>query len=135
MKRILTPADRLLGHFINPAQLQTMRTLSRGEEGKFFTDKMKELAQTFATMPKPYKTDGQGENAMAVLHYFGRGGDWYIVERDSTDEQHQAFGITCLTGEYPEKGYISIAELIENGVELDLHWVPKPIGELNLGNG
>jgi len=39
MKRILTPADRLLGHFINPAQLQTMRILSRGEEGKFFTDK------------------------------------------------------------------------------------------------
>lgn len=135
MKRILTPADRLLGHFINPAQLQTMRTLSRGEEGKFFTDKMKELAQTFATMSKPYQTDGQRDNAVAVLHYFGRGGDWYIIERDSTDEQHQAFGIACLTGEYPEKGYISIAELLENGVELDLHWTPKTIGELNLSNG
>ncbi len=71
----------------------------------------------------------------AVLHYFGRGGDWYIIERDSTDEQHQAFGIACLTGEYPEKGYISIAELLENSVELDLHWTPKTIGELNLSNG
>lgn len=60
MKRILTPADRLLSH---PAQLQTIRTLSRGEEGKFFTDKMKELAQTLATMPKPYKTDGQDRRA------------------------------------------------------------------------
>ena len=27
-----------------------------------------------------------------VLHYFHRGGDWYIVERDSSDEQRQAFG-------------------------------------------
>jgi len=135
MKRILTLADRLLSHFINPAQLQTMRTLARGEEGKFFTDKMKELTQTFTTMPKPYKTDGQGDNAVAVLHYFHRGGDWYIVERDSSDQQHQAFGVACLTGEYPEKGYVSIAELLENGAELDLHWTPKTIGELNLGNG
>lgn len=132
MKRILTLADRLLSHFINPAQLQTMRTLARGEEGKFFTDKMKELTQTFTTMPKPYKTDGQGDNAVAVLHYFHRGGDWYIVERDSSDQQHQAFGVVCLTGEYPEKGYVSIAELLENGAELDLHWTPKTIGELNL---
>lgn len=134
MKRILTPTDRLLGHFINPAQLQTMRTLSRGEEGKFFTDKMKELEQTFATMPKPYKTDGQGDDAVAVLHYFGHGGDWYIVERDSSDEQHQAFGVACLSGEYPEKGYISIAELLESGVELDLHWTPKKLCEIETLN-
>lgn len=135
MKRILSAADRLLACFINPVQLRTIHQLARGEEGAFFVSKMKELTQTFATMPNLYKTDGQGEYAVVVLHYFGRGGDWYIIERDSTDEQHQAFGIVCLTGNYPEKGYISIAELLENGVELDLHWTPKTIGELNLTSG
>ena len=134
MKRILSAADRLLACFINPAQLRTMRTLARGEEGAFFVDKMKELSQTFATMPKPYKTDGQGDDAVAVLHYFGCGDDWYIVERDSSDEQHQAFGVACLSGEYPEKGYISIAELIESGVELDLHWTPKKLCEIETLN-
>lgn len=131
MKRILSTVDRLLACFINPAQLRTMRTLARGEEGAFFVGKMKELTQTFTTMPKPYKSDGQGDNAVAVLHYFGRGGgDWYIVERDSSDEQHQAFGVACLSGEYPEKGYISIAELIASGIELDLHWTPKKLCEI-----
>ena len=71
-----------------------------------------------------------GDNAVAVLHYFGRVGDWYIVERDSSDEQHQAFGVACLSGEYPEKGYISIAELIASGIELDLHWTPKKLCEI-----
>ena len=54
MKRILSTADRLLACFVNPAQLRTMLTLARGEEGAFFTDKMKELTQTFTTMPKQY---------------------------------------------------------------------------------
>ena len=134
MKRIQSTADRLLACFINPAQLRAMRTLARGEEGAFFVNKMKELTQTFTVMPKPYKTDGQGDNAVAVLHYFGRGGDWYIVERDSSEEQHQAFGVACLSGEYPEKGYISIAELIELGVELDLHWTPKKLCEIEVLN-
>lgn len=134
MKRILSAADRLLACFINPVQLRTIHQLARGEEGAFFVSKMKELSQTFTTMPKPYKTDGQGDDAVAVLHYFGRGGDWYIVERDSSDEQHQAFGVACLSGEYPEKGYISIAELLESGVELDLHWTPKKLCEIETLN-
>jgi hypothetical protein len=66
MKRILSTADRLLACFVNPAQLRTMLALARGDEGAFFADKIKELTQTFATMPKPYKTDGQGDNAVDV---------------------------------------------------------------------
>jgi len=42
--------------------------------------------------------------------------------------QHQAFGLASM-GDDPELGYISICELIELGVELDLYFTPVPIGE------
>jgi len=82
-------------------------------------------------MPRPYATDGTPTDDKIVhLHYFSGGSDWYIVERDSSDEQLQAFGLACLQGEYPEWGYISIQELIENGVELDLYFTPRPVSRL-----
>jgi hypothetical protein len=60
--------------------------------------------------------------------------DWYITERDigdgDDDTQHQAFGLADLGVGEPELGYISIAELIDNNVELDLHFDPTPISQL-----
>jgi len=56
--------------------------------------------------------------------------DWYITEKDMGDEQIQAFGLADLGMGFPELGYISIEELVENGVELDLHWTPKTLAEV-----
>lgn len=37
----------------------------------------------------------------------------------------------CIIGDcYPEIGYISIAELVKNGAEIDLHFDPKTLGEI-----
>jgi len=66
---------------------------------------------------------------IAHLHYFTGSGDWYITERDTSTEQHQAFGLADL-GYGGELGYISIAELIANNVELDLHFTPQPLAQL-----
>lgn len=44
-------------------------------------------------------------------------------------EQHQAFGAANL-GYGAELGYISIEELKENNVELDLYWTPKPLSQI-----
>ena len=77
-------------------------------------------------MPKTYEQDGNGGDAIVSLHYFKGGMEWYILERDKSDEQEQAFGLADL-GDGGELGYISIQELIENGAEIDLYFTPHPI--------
>ena len=79
-------------------------------------------------MHKVYEQGGKGDAAIVHLHYFTSSGDWYITERDTSVAQHQAFGSADL-GYGPELGYISIAELIANGAELDIHWTPRTLGE------
>jgi hypothetical protein len=124
-----------LTQFIGKSQLSCMRSLCRGEEGEHFKNKIAEIKNIIATMPKTYETEGQ-ENKKAFLHYFHGGSDWYIVERDAglpDDEeqgvQRQAYGFTCLNGdkENAEWGYIAIDELIECGVELDLYYTPESV--------
>jgi hypothetical protein len=125
----------LIKQFIGKAQLAAMGAGIRGEEGQFFKDKFVEIAKVIEGMPKSYETDGQGDKAVAYLHYFKGSGDWYITEKDAGDDedakngisgQVQAFGMADL-GHGGELGYISIKELIEANVELDLYWTPKTL--------
>ena len=122
----------LLKQFIGAAQLSAIGSVIRGEEGQFFKDKLIEVAKVIQTMPKTYGQDGMGDKAIAYLHYFSGGSDWHITEKDMEDEQLQAFGLANL-GYGGELGYISIQELIDAGVELDLYWTPKTIGQI-IGN-
>lgn len=122
----------LIKQFIGKSQLSAMGAGVRGEEGQFFKDKFVEVAKVIEGMPKTYDTDGQGDKAIAYLHYFKGAGDWYITEKDSDTDgegQVQAFGYADL-GQGGELGYISIKELIDTGAELDLYWSPKSIGEI-----
>ena len=80
-------------------------------------------------MPETYGQDGMGDKAIAHLHYFKGSMDWYITEKDMEGEQLQAFGMVDM-GYGPELGYISIAELVQNGIELDLHFTPMTLGEI-----
>jgi hypothetical protein len=91
-------------------------------------------------MPQTYETDDvPTPNKIVHLHYFLGGSDYYIIEKDkgsSDDEvkgiQNQSFGYAILNGDTinAEWGYISIAELIENNVELDFHFSPIKFNEL-----
>lgn len=119
----------LLKQFIGKSQLSAIGMGIRGEEGQFFKDKLIEVANVIRAMPKTYGQDGMGDKAIAYLHYFKGGGDWHITEKDMEDEQLQAFGLANL-GYGGELGYINIQELIDAGVELDLHWTPKTIGQI-----
>ena len=114
-----------LRQFINPQQLAFIQELSKGEEGDFYLDKLIEIQDLINTMPKTYQTDDMGDAAPISLHYFIGGCDFWITERDKIDEeQSQAFGFSCLHGDTDnaELGYISIVELLECNVELDLYW-------------
>ena len=116
--------------FISFPQREAIKDFVYGEEGPFFAEKLVELQNIIGDMPKSYETDGQGEEAIAYLHYFKNGWDWYITEKDAEDDQQQAFGL--VSGHEVELGYISIAELTAKGVEaeLDLHWTPKTLREI-----
>ena len=124
-------------YFMPTVERRTLLANLDGEEGAGIADIVLAVAKTIETMPQTYQTEGQGKAAVAHLHYFGGAVDAWIVERDMGDEsgdllQLQAFGLITLTGnrQDAELGYINIMELIDNGIELDLHWTPKTISEL-----
>jgi hypothetical protein len=117
-----------LRRFIGKSQLAALRELFRGEERQYFFDKVCELRDLVTNMPKTYEQEGKGDGAIIHLHYFIGNCNWYITERDSEESQLQAFGLADL-GYGPEYGYISIEELLENGVELDFYYRPRTVTE------
>lgn len=118
-----------LSYFIGRQQLNVMLEFAKGEEGEHFIELAKTFAKRVETMPKVYEQDGLGDQAIVYLHYFKSGCDWHITERDTTQVQRQAFGLANL-GYGAELGYISIAEIIAAGGELDLYFEPKTIALL-----
>ena len=114
------------------------------------------FADIFQNMPKTYETNPEqldengneitdketasGVNAIAHLHYFTGGCDWWITEKDIEQEQLQAFGVVKLGNNYPEFGYINLVELaslvikhasgLPLSVELDFHWQPKKLKDI-----
>lgn len=114
----------LLKYFVPYPQLDVVRMLTRGEEGRFFSQKIRELYETINTMPKIYETQNQGDEAIVHLHYFGRGYDLFITERDTSLEQKQAFGYTYVQSE--RSGFLAYVD-VNNFIQfadanLDLHW-------------
>lgn len=124
-------------NFIGGSQCQAIGELLRGEEGQWFADKMAEIRAIVEAMPATGETGGRGTNATVHLHYFLGNMDWHITEKDSgaegdtqEDHQSQAYGLANL-GFGGELGYISLKEITENNAELDLHWTPKTLSEVD----
>jgi hypothetical protein len=133
----LASTDGFFRHWMPYSQRDALTLALRSEEKNFFVTMLTELRQRIETMAKTYEQDGKGCEAIVYLHYFHGNVDAWITEKDAGDEsgdpiQSQAFGRVCLTGnkEDAELGYVSIQELIDNGVELDLYWKLKTLGEL-----
>ena len=118
-----------LTHFISASQLCALQSNLNGEEREYFLSLLNDWEDKILHMPKPYETTEQGIAAPASLHYFKGDSDWYIVEKDSSEEQLQAFGYACLNGDKinAEMGYINIEELIQCDVEFDLYWQPTAL--------
>ena len=115
--------------FIGRAQMQALWDLCRqGEEKAFFRDLVMQWGRRVTAMPKTYEQDGKGALAVACLHYFLNGWDWYITEKDVSGGGVQAFGLTA--GPEREMGYISLPEITGAGAELDLYWTPKTLAEI-----
>ena len=118
---------KTLRGFVPANQMKVIGELYKGEEEEFFLAKLIEYARRVATMPQTYEQDGKGDDAIAYLHYFTGGCDWYITEKDIEAEQLQAFGYANL-GYGGEIGYISLVEICQHPrVELDLHFTPTKL--------
>lgn len=126
--------------FIGRNQAACVRDLIRTSEDRdFFIDKMIELDERIKAMPVTYQQDGLGDNAIAYLHYFTAGSDFYITEKDKgakdddpADFQSQAYGYTILNGddEMAECGYISLPEILGCNAELDFHFTPTTLAAI-----
>jgi len=116
---------RSLKNFVGTTQMQIM-----SQNVKDFDEVIESLYSTVTTMPKTYETEGK--NAKAMLHYFVSNNDWYIFERDTEEEQLQAFGFAIIDGnmDYAELGYINIEELKAFNAELDFYWTPMTLEEI-----
>ena len=120
--------EKLLAEFMSREQFRCLQENRRAEEGVHFDVIAADLAERLEKMPKTYEQDGKGDQAIAYLHYFTASCDWYITERDTNKEQHQAFGLSRMG--FDELGYISIVELLRAGAELDLYFAPTPLEKI-----
>lgn len=112
--------------WISRRQMHAVRLLSNGEEGDYYLQKLIAMDTHIQAMPVTYTEREKKEDAVISLHYFHGGSDWYIIEKDIEGGVSQAWGFAILNGDgqNAETGYISITELIELGVELDLYFTP-----------
>jgi hypothetical protein len=125
----LITLNEKLKPFLSTTQRAVLTGMLQGEEGDFFADKVAEIAKQIEDCPVTYATQNQAE-PLASLHYFGGSYDAWIVEKDVIGGVEQAYGYASFAGKgQGQFGYISIAELVEEGIELDLYWTPKPVVE------
>jgi len=119
----------MLDKFINKNQLEILNSGLDGEEGEYFKQQLADTLKTIQNMPQTYETENsKAEDIIIHLHYFSPSFDWYVTEKDINDGQHQAFGYVKM--QFSELGYISIPELLQNNVELDMHWTPITLKEV-----
>ena len=116
---------------ISIPQYEVIKSLLRSSEEKaFFIEAVDFIYSVCNVMPKMLEQDGKGDNAIAYLHYFTANSDFYITEKEVYAGATQAFGLVSLFSSDFELGYISIAELVQAGAEIDLHFTPKKLGEI-----
>lgn len=134
-----TAALAVLRDFMGHSQTKVAAGYAaRGEEREFYRDVLCRLAGIVQTMPQTYDQKGKGDDAIVSLHYFMGSCDWYITEKDKADPddtepgQHQAFGL-CDLGHGGELGYVSLVEILAAGAELDFHFEPKTLREVQAG--
>lgn len=131
--------DTVLAQFMPGSERSALRMSLAGEEGGAISTLILRMRDIIENMATTYEQDGLGDDAIVALHYFKHSADFWITEKDMGDaitgdtRQIQAFGIANLEGTgigEGELGYISIEELLDNNVELDLYFTPATIREL-----
>lgn len=116
--------------YLPPAQRRTVELLLKGEEGEFFEQTLIHWADVVHHMPRAMPSDLKSlDDAVAHLHYFYGGCDWYILE--PADKDRVCFCYANLgDDDNAEYGSLWLGEFDNLPVELDLHWTPKTMSEV-----
>jgi hypothetical protein len=135
----LLMAVRVVKRFLSPWQYTSMtegnqrtvgnQTGHNAEDVAYYVAQFKAMNATIQAMPTTYQQAHLGDDAIAHLHYFLGHSHWWVTEKDRMGGVHRASGLTFLDGDvgYGHEGYISIAEIIEQGAMLDFRFTPKPL--------
>jgi hypothetical protein len=139
MGDIYSSAEQALSYlrpYLFAGQLAALEQLSRGEEGEYFLKLVVDLAARIRSVPAIDQGPEVTNDSPVVLHYVFQGSDWYVFELQHVPEDDVVlgFGWAILGGDYQmaELGCISVSELLTCGVELDLHFAPKTLGQVRL---
>ncbi len=117
--------DELKG-WVPAGQLGALAENIDSEDFESFYDQVTELQDIIKHMPAIGSTDGKGKNAVAILHYFSGGSNWYVTEADSPSD---AYGYASLNGFDYEAGYMQISDIIKHA-ELDLNFNQETVHDL-----
>ena len=123
----LTPEDiELCKKVIPPAQFKFTMELTEGEEGEFFKNKMKEIADTYRKINTDSELTNEDGTHNIGFRYFLGNTEIFLSEIDSDGI---GFGYNILNGDLQmsEWGYTSLEEIMKIPyIEMDYH-VPEGI--------
>lgn len=142
LRRLGIAAHKKLERFMPRSQWLAVKDymLPTNEEAPWFHQKMCDLAFLIDHMPRvgdQVQLGSKIEEHIVHLHYFRGSTDIYISELDpgaegDTEEcfMGQCFGYGDLFGTGGEFGYFSIPEITKAGTELDFHFTPQSVTQL-----
>ena len=96
-------------------------------------DMLSNVVQAYQDIPSLYNQDGKGNNAVAYLHYFVGGVDWWVTEYDRSTGI--MFGLSSLNNEW-NLGYFNVSFFKNNDLspfqkpELDFYFKYQTLNEI-----
>ncbi|MCR5252581.1 MAG: Eco57I restriction-modification methylase domain-containing protein [Treponema sp.] len=103
------------------SQYVTTLRMAQGEEGNFFKQKIKDIAEIVNNAPKIYETGGAEQHPIVLRYFHPTGTETLVTEIGKNGE---AYGFQCLNGDYTfaEWGYIDLNEVKSiRMMEIDYH--------------
>ena len=96
-------------------------------------DMLSNVVKAYKDIPSLYKQDGKGHNAVAYLHYFVGGVDWWVTEYDRSTGK--MFGLSSLNDDWT-LGYFNVSFFKNNDLsplqkpELDFYFKYQTLNEI-----
>lgn len=126
-------ASEILKQFISREQIFVLMSGLSPLERMAYSDRLINLATIInEDMPINDNTMPTSNDNTIYLHYFINGADWYVIEKDANVDgkgQIQAYGLVDF-GEGLQETFISIKQMFEFHVQLDLAFQPRSVSEL-----
>ena len=122
--------EKVKSKLIPSQQIQFLNEIEDPLESR---DMLSNVVKAYQHIPSLYKQDGKGNNAVAYLHYFVGGIDWWVTEYDRSTGK--MFGLSNLNNDWT-LGYFDVSFFKDNELspfqkpELDFYFKYQTINEI-----